>query len=98
MIPGFGPSKLREEVVASAATITVKGDLIRLTGNTQVDNIFCPLTLGRGGILVFIYASDGAVTLSNAGNIAVSQSLAQNRLYAYVWSSLAAKWIPHGVV
>lgn len=97
MIPGYGPSKLREEVVASAAAITVKGDLIRLTGNTQVDNIYCPLLLGRGGALFFIYASDGAVTLSNAGNIAVSQSLAQNRLYAYVWSSLAGKWIPHGV-
>lgn len=98
MIPGYGPSRLREEVVASAATILIKGDLIRLTGSTQVDNMFTPMNMGIGGVLVFIYASDGAVTLSAAGNIAVSQSLAQNRLYTYAWSSVAQKWIPHGVV
>ena len=98
MIPGYGPSRLREEVVASAATIILKGDLIRLTGSTQVDNMFTPVNMGRDGVLVFIYASDGAVTISAAGNVAVSQSLAQNRLYAYAFSNVAAKWIPHGVV
>lgn len=98
MIPGYGPSRLREEVVASAATIIVKGDLIRLTGNTQVDNILTPVNMGRDGVLVFIYASDGAVTVSAAGNVAVSQSLAQNRLYTYAFSNVAGKWIPHGVV
>lgn len=98
MIPGYGASRIREEAVASAATITVKADLIRLTGSTQVDTILTPLNVGRDGVLVFIYASDGAVTISAAGNVAVSQSLAQNRLYAYAFSTIAAKWIPHGVV
>jgi hypothetical protein len=98
MIPGYGMSRLREEVVASAATITVKADLVRLTGSTQVDTILFPLNVGRDGAIFFIYASDGAVTLSAAGNIAVSQSIAQNRLYTYAWSTIAGKWIPHGVV
>lgn len=98
MIPGYGPSRLREDVVASAASIVVKGDLIRLTGATQVDNIFTPVNMGRDGVLIFIYASDGAVTISAAGNVAVLQNLAQNRLYAYAFSSVANKWIPHGVV
>lgn len=98
MIPGYGSSRLREEIIASAATITVKSDLVRLTGSTQVDTILSPLLVGRDGLLIFIYASDGAVTISAAGNVAVSQSLAQNRLYTYAFSTVAAKWIPHGVV
>lgn len=98
MIPGYGSSRLREEIVASAATITVKADLVRLTGSTQVDTILSPVNMGRDGILIFIYASDGAVTVSAAGNVAVSQSLAQNRLYTYAFSTIAGKWIPHGVV
>lgn len=97
MIPGYGPSRLREEAVASAADIVVKSDLVRLTGATQVDNIYTPVNMGREGVLIFIYASDGAVTISAAGNVAVSQALAQNRLYCYAWSSIAAKWIPHAV-
>lgn len=97
MIPGYGPSRLREEVVASAATITLKGDLIRLTGTTQVDTMLTPLDMGRDGVLVFIYTPGAGVTISAAGNVAVSQALVTNRLYAYAWSSIAAKWIPHGV-
>lgn len=98
MIPGFGSSKLKEETVDSAATITVKADLVRITGTTQVDTILSPLFLGRGGLLIFVYTNGAGVTLSAAGNIAVSQALVTNRLYAYVWSALAAKWLPHGVV
>src|SRR5215471_16938596 len=98
MIPGYGPSRLREDVVASAASIVVKGDLIRLTGSTQVDTINTPVNMGRDGVLIAIYASDGAVTVSAAGNVAVSLSLAQNRLYFYAFSTVAGKWIPHGVV
>lgn len=98
MIPGYGSSRLREDVVASAATITVKGDLIRLTGTTQVDTILSPINVGRDGFLVFFYTPDAGVTISNAGNVAVSQALVTNRLYAYIYSNIAAKWLPHGVV
>ena len=97
MIPGYGPSRLREEVVASAASIVLKGDLVRLTGTTQVDNMSTPVHMGRDGVLVFIYTPDAGVTISAAGNVAVSQALVTNRLYAYAFSSVANKWIPHGV-
>lgn len=98
MIPGYGPSRLREEVLASAASVILKGDLIRLTGTTQVDNMFTPVNMGRDGVLVFIYTPDAGVTISAAGNVAVSQALVTNRLYVYAFSSVANKWIPHGVV
>lgn len=96
MIPGHGSSRLKEESIASAATITLKADLVRITGTTQVDNMLSPVNMGRDGLLVFVYTNGAGVTLSAAGNIAVSQALVTNRLYAYVWSSLANKWLPHG--
>lgn len=98
MIPGYGSTKMKEEVVASATTITVKGDLIRLTGTTAVATISSPMDVGRDGLLIFIYTPDAGVTINAAGNVAVSQTLVTNRLYAYVFSNIAAKWIPHGVV
>jgi len=98
MIPGYGSSRMKEDVVASAATILLKGDLIRLTGTTQVDNMSSPVNMGRDGLLVFIYTPNAGVTISAAGNVAVSQDLVTNRLYAYAFSNIAGKWIPHGVV
>lgn len=98
MIPGYGSSRMREEIVASAASITLKGDLNRITGTTQIDNMFSPVNMGRDGVLVFVYTPDAGVTISAAGNVAVSQALITNRLYAYAFSNIAAKWIPHGVV
>jgi hypothetical protein len=97
MIPGFGSTRLKEESVASAATIQIQADLIRITGTTQVNSIFSPLMGGGNSLLIFVYTNGAGVTLSAAGNIAVSQALVTNRLYAYVWSKLAQKWIPHGV-
>lgn len=98
MIPGYGSSRAREETVASAATIVVKSDLVRITGTTQIDTILSPVNVGRDCALIFLFTPDAGVTVSAAGNVAVSQTLVTNRLYAYMWSSIAAKWIPHGVV
>jgi hypothetical protein len=98
MIPGYGSSRLKEESVASAATILVKADLVRITGTTQIDNIFSPMNVGRDGLLIFVYTNGAGVTISAAGNVAVAQALVTNRLYAYAFSNLANKWIPHGVV
>lgn len=98
MIPGYGSSRLKEEVVASAATIILKGDLIRLTGVTNVDTMSSPVLMGRDGCLVFIYTPDAGVTITAAGNVAVAQALVTNRLYAYAFSHIAGKWIPQGVV
>lgn len=97
MIPGYGASRVREESVASAATIVVKADLIRLTGTTQVDTILAPQNVGRDGVLIFLYTNGAGLTVSAAGNVAVSQALTTNRLYAYIFSTLAGKWIPHAI-
>lgn len=98
MIPGF-QSKTTESTVASATSITVKSDLVRLTGSTQVDTILSPLLLsGQGGVVIFLVAVDGAITLGTGGNILVGQSLAQNRLYMLVYSNTVDKWYIHGVV
>lgn len=97
MIPGYGSSRLREEAVASAATIQVKADLVRLTGTTNVDTILHPLQSGSNGLLVFVYTNGAGLTITAAGNVAVAQALVTNRLYAYIWSPLASKWIPHAV-
>jgi hypothetical protein len=56
------------------------------------------MNVGRDGFLVFIYTPDAGVTINAAGNVAVSQALVTNRLYAYAFSVLAGKWIPHAVV
>lgn len=98
MIPGYGASKGREDTVASAATIIVKSDLVRITGTTQIDTMLSPINMGRDCYLIFVFTPDAGVTISAAGNVAVSQALVTNRLYAYMWSSISAKWIPHGVV
>lgn len=89
---------MREEEIASAASITVRADLVRITGVVQIDNIFSPANMGRDGLLIFLYTSGAGVVVSAAGNVAVAQTLVTNRLYAYAFSSIAAKWIPHGVV
>ena len=98
MIPGYGSSRVKEENVASATTITVKADLVRITGSTQIETINSPVNVGRDGLLVFLVAVDGTVVLGTAGNIIVGQSLAVNRLYALVFSTVANKWYIHGVV
>jgi len=96
MIPGT-QTKISEETVASATVIVAKTDLVRITGSTQIETITSPLLLNRGGVMLFVVAVDGAVTLGTSGNIAVGQILAQNRLYQLVYSSIAGKWYIHGV-
>lgn len=97
MIPGR-QSKTTEEVVASATTINVKADLVRITGSTQIETILSPLLLsGQGGVVIFVVAVDGAVVVGTSGNVLVGQTLAQNRLYAFVYSNVVDKWYIHGV-
>lgn len=95
MIPG-SISKIKEEVVPSAATIFVKADLVRISGATQIDNILC--SLQGSPLVVFLVATDGAVVVSTAGNVLVGQTLAQNRVYGFFWSKTLGKWYIQGVV
>lgn len=97
MFPGL-QSKTSEDIVASATTIIAKADLIRITGSTQIETILSPLLLsGRGGVVLFAVAVDGAVVLGTSGNILVGQTLAVNRLYMLVYSNIVDKWYVHAV-
>lgn len=97
MFPGR-QSKITVENVASATTITVKADLIRLTGSTQIETILSPLTLlQNGGIVIMVVAVDGALVLGTSGNILVGVTLTQNRLYTLAFSAVQNKWYIHSV-
>lgn len=95
MIPGM-QSKVTESNVASATVISVKSDLVRITGSTQIETIGSPL-LGNC-IIVWVTPVDGNVVLGTAGNILVGGTLIQNRLYTLIFSKATNKWYIHGVV
>lgn len=89
MIPGV-QSKLSESVVASATTINVSTDMVRITGSTTIQTILSPLM--GSGMMVVLMPVDGAVTLGTSGNILVGIAMAQNRAVWLVWNKTAGKW------
>ena len=89
MFPGL-TSKLSESVVASATTINVKTDFVRITGAVQIETIVPNFGGGFSGVL-FI-ASTSGLTLGAAGNIFAGDALVANRLYVLVFSKLQNKW------
>lgn len=91
MIPGT-VSKLSESTVASAASITAKSDVIRVTGSTQVNTIVPGLGTAQGQFLVFI-PTDGAITLGTSGNILVGIAAAVNRAVFLVYVKSLSKWV-----
>ena len=90
MIPGT-TTKLSESVVASAAAINAKTDVVRVTGSTQINTITPNFMGGFGGFLVLI-PTDGAVTLGTSGNIHVGVAMAQNRAVFLVYLKNTGKW------
>lgn len=89
MIPGV-MSKLTDGLVASATTIQVRNDVVRVTGSTQIETILSPLM--GSGLMVILIPVDGAVTLGTSGNIAVGIAMAQNRAVWLVWNRTVGKW------
>lgn len=91
MIPG-SVSKLSERVVASAATIEAKADIITLTGTTQVNTINPGLGTAVGQHLILTTAGAG-VTLGTSGNILVGGTVTTSRALYLVWVKSLQKWI-----
>jgi hypothetical protein len=91
MIPG-SVSKLSEQTVASAASITAKADIVNVTGSTQINTIVPGLGTAVSQFLVLNPVS-GGITLGTSGNIAVGVTLVQNRPSILVWSKSAQKWL-----
>lgn len=91
MIPGT-VSKVSEQTVASAATITAKADVVKVTGTTTINTIIPGLGTAVGQLLILI-PTDGAVTLGTSGNILVGLATSQNRACFLVYVKSLGKWV-----
>ncbi len=89
MIPGT-QTRLTKSTVASADTISVRTDIIKVTGSTQINTILSPL-MGTPMMVVLIPV-DGAVVLGTTGNILVGITMAVNRAVWLVWDNTVGKW------
>lgn len=90
MFPGL-TTKLSEEILASAATITPKADLVRLTGTTAIATIVPNFGGGFSGIL-FLVPTGGAVSTTTTGNIMNAVAMPDEQVTLLVYSKLEAKW------
>jgi hypothetical protein len=91
MIPGQ-MSRLTESVVASAATITVLTDIVRVTGAVAVTTI-TPAAAGASTI-IFVITTDGAVVFNVGGNIAKAATSIQFQVLSFVFDSVTGLWYP----
>lgn len=91
MIPG-SVSKLSESTVASAASISVKTDIVLVTGTTQINTIIPGLGTGNCQFLVLIPTA-GSVILGTSGNILVGITAVINRAVFLVYVRSLDKWV-----
>jgi hypothetical protein len=91
MFPGSS-TKLSESVLASAASIAPKTDLVNLTGSTQVNTIVPPLSGGRNAGILIVIPKDGNLVFGTSGNILVGATVAQNRPCTFVYSEIYDRW------
>lgn len=95
MFPGL-TTKLSEGEVASAASIDVKTDLVRVTGTTNIATITPHFGGGFSGI-IFIVPTAGNVATLTTGNIAVAVTMPQNRATALIYSKVDDQWYPGAI-
>jgi len=95
MIPGI-TTKLSEDTVASTTTITVKADLIRLTGTTAIATINPNFGGGFSGVCFFVPV-DGTIATTTAGNINKVLSMVINQVTVMVYSKKDQKWYPGAI-
>jgi hypothetical protein len=89
-------TKLSEEVVASAASIDVKSDLVNLTGSTAIATITPHFGGGFSGICVLV-PKDGTLGLLTTGNIAIAVTMPLNRATILVYSKKYNVWYPGAI-
>jgi hypothetical protein len=92
MIPGT-TSKLSESTVASAATISAKTDIVKVTGTVAINTILPNFGGGFSGLLILVPTDPAGVTLGTTGNINVGIAAAQNRAVFLVFVRSLGKWI-----
>lgn len=87
-------SKLSEEVIPSAATISPKSDTVRITGSAAIVNINPPFG-GNSGILFLVPVDSSTFTWTDAGNIAIAGSAEEGRVLVMIYSKSTGKWYPN---
>lgn len=96
MIPGL-MSRLSESIVASTTTVTIKSDLVTMTGTTAVATIVPPPGQGGQSTVIFIVPVDGSIATTTAGNIAKAVTMVQNQTCVFTYSKQTAKWYPGAI-
>lgn len=96
MFPGI-TTKLSEDVVASTTTITVKADLVRITGTTNVATIVVGKYGGGFSGMCILVPTDGTVNTVTTGNISVAVAMPQNRATVMVYSKKNNTWYPGAI-
>jgi len=97
MYPGF-TTRLSQTTLASTTEIQAKADLIKLTGTTAVATIVPKLPSPTvQAQLLFVIPLDGSVATTTAGNIAVVQTMIQNKVSVLIWDPVTALWYPHAL-
>jgi hypothetical protein len=91
MIPGT-VSRLTESTIASADKITVKTDVVKVTGSTAVNTILPGLGTAQSQFLILIPVT-GALTLGTSGNILVGLAAAVNRAVYLTYIRSLGKWV-----
>ena len=95
MIPGF-TTKLTEETLASAATISPTKDLVRLTGTTSIATIVPHFGGGFSGVL-FLVPTGGNVATLTTGNISAAVTMVDERITVLVYSKATDTWYPGAI-
>lgn len=95
MIPGL-TTKISEETLTAAATITPSKDLVKLLGTTSIATIVPNFGGGFSGVL-FIVPTEGATATLTTGNIAVAVTMADLRATVLVYSKANDKWYPGAI-
>jgi hypothetical protein len=95
MFPGL-TTKLSEETVASAASINVKADIVKLTGTTAIATIIPNFGGGFSGIIVVV-PTGGAVATLTTGNISLAVTMPDERATVLVYSKENNLWYPGAI-
>lgn len=95
MFPGT-TTKLSEGTLASAATISPKTDIVRLSGSTAIATINPAFGGGFSGILILI-PEDGTLGLLTTGNIAIAVTMPLNRATVLVYSKETDTFYPGAI-
>jgi hypothetical protein len=93
MIPGL-TTRLSEETLVTATTISPLSDLVIVTGTTNVATIVPPPTFGgrSAGLMIFV-AVDGFATVTT-GNVATAVTIPVGKTCVFVWSNIKSTWYP----